>query len=174
MLLELSKIRGVPVGVMDEQKAVGSVEMPVVLADDAKVIGFLIRLKGIMSRKKVVSFADVVDLDGKGLVVNSADNLLAIDEILRIKDILRQGFKLIGLPAKTKNKKYLGRITDAVIETTSGDIIRLYVKNLLDERIFERSMIHDIKPKEIILTFDDRKSAKKEVAADAQKVAEPA
>lgn len=174
MLLELSKIKNIPVGVMDEQKAVGSVEAPVIFADDAKVIGFLVRLKGIMSQKKVVSFADVVDLDGKGLVINSADNLLAIDEILRIKDILKQGFKLIGLPAKTKNKKYLGRITDSVIETTSGDIIRIYVKNLLDERIFERSMIHDIKPKEVILTFDDRKSAKKEVAADAQKVAEPA
>lgn len=174
MLLELSKIKNVPVGVMDEQKAVGSVETPVIFADDAKVIGFEVKLRGLLSQKRVLSFQDVVDIDAKGLVINSTDSLLPMDEILRIKDILKSGFKLIGLPARTKNKKYLGRITDAVIETTSGDIIRLYVKNLLDERIFERSMIHDIKPKEVILTFDDRKSAKKEIAADAQKMAEPA
>ncbi len=175
MLLELSKVRGIPVGVMDEQRAVGSVEMPVIFADEAKVIGFLVRSRGILPPKKVVSFQDVVGIDTKGLVINSVDNLLPTDEVLRIKEILKSGFKLVGLPAKTKNKKYLGRITDVVIETTSGDVIRLYVRNLLDERIFERSMIHDIKPKEVILTFDNRKKVtKKEAVTDAQKVAEPA
>lgn len=175
MLLELSKTKGIPVGVMDEQKAVGIVQAAVIFADEAKVIGFLVKPKGILTPKKVVSFQDVVGIDPKGLVINSADNLLPTDEVLRIKEILKSGFKLIGLPARTKNKKYLGRITDVVIETISGDIIRLYVRNLLDERIFERSMIHDIKPKEVILTFDNRKKVvKKEAVANAQKVAEPA
>jgi uncharacterized protein YrrD len=175
MLLELSKTKNLPVGALNEQKAVGLVEMPVVFADDAKVIGFLVKMKGVFQGKKVVSFSDVVDLDTKGLVINSADSLLAVDEILRIKDILKSGFKLVGLPARTKNKKYIGRISDVVIETTSGDIIRLYVQSLFDQRIFERSMIHDITSKEVILTFDNKnRTEKKNPVADQQKAAEAA
>jgi len=175
MLLELSKILNLSVGALDERRAVGEVDKVAIALEDARVIGFLVKLKGILSSRKAVSFQDVVDIDHKGLVINSAESLLPVGEIVRIKEIFASHFNLVGLPARTKNKKSLGRVTDAVVETTSGDIIRIYVKSLWDERIFERSMIHEIKKNEIILTFDDRQKAKqKQSILAGEKVSEAA
>lgn len=175
MLIEISKVRGLPTGAIDEGALIGTVKQAVVSPEAARVIGFLVKIKGLFRGQKVISFQDVVDIDTQGLVINSRDNLVSENEIVRIKELVDSRFSLIGLSARTKNKKYLGRVSDAVIESTSGDIIRVYVKYFWDERIFERSMIHEIKKDEIILTFDDKKKVKKKQAVmAAEKVVEAA
>ena len=160
MLLEVSKIKNMPVGAMDEGALIGKVEKVIIQPEEGKIIGFLVMVPGFLAQPKVVSFQDVVSIDAQGLVINSGNNLLDKDEIVRIGELIKTKFSLTGLPAKTKNKKYLGRVRDVVIEANSGDVIRIYVKNLWDEKIFERSMIYKISPTEVILTFDPRKKVK--------------
>jgi len=176
MLIELSKLENLPVGSFAESMLVGKLASVIVSPQDAKVIALKVYLGKFFAKAKIVSFGDVVDIDINGVTINSSDNLLPVDEIVRVKNIMAKKFNILGLPARTKNKKYLGRVRDAVIETTSGDIIRIYVGNVLSQKIFTRSMIHQIKNNEIILTFDDKareKSATK-VASLAEKYTEVA
>jgi uncharacterized protein YrrD len=168
MLLELSKLQNSPVGSFDEGGLVGVVRQVIVDKDEAKVIGFLVKLKGIMAPTRAVSFQDVIDIDQAGIVVRSAESLVEQDEIVRISEILKTNFNLIGLRALSKEKKYLGRVYDALIESTSGDVMRIYVKHLFNDYVFESSQIEEITNKEIKLKTEKRQRAKRQVEAIAE------
>jgi len=148
------------VGALDEGVLVGRVQQVLVEPSEMKVVGLLIREKGLFGKFKVISILDLIDVEPAAVVINSRQNLVEEKEIVRIGKILKYKFNLIGLPAMTKSMKILGKVTDAVIDSQSGEIVRLYTRYFLQNRVFARSQIEKITWKEIILSVDERKKIK--------------
>ena len=168
MLIELSKLQNSPVGSFDEGGLIGTIRQVVIDKDDAKVIGFAIKLSGIFSPVRVASIQDVVDIDQAGVVLRSAESLVDKDEVVRISQILKLNFKLMGLKAFSKEGKYLGRVYDALVDSNTGDIMRIYVKHLFADYVFERSQIDEITLKMVKLRTEKRQRAKRQVESLAQ------
>jgi len=171
MLIELSKLVGMPVGSLNEGAFVGSVRQTVISPGDAKLIGFTIKIGSIFSKILVVSFQDVVDIDQGGVVINSRDNLVEKEEIVRVGEILKHKFNLIGLKAVSKDKQNLGRVQDAVVETQSGDILRLYTSRMYQNRVFERSKIDKITWREVVLNCESEEKAKEKATVPEAELA---
>ena len=151
MLIELKNLENMPVGSFAEQTLLGKVDSAIISAEEAKLLGVVVKIGGWFPKYKVVSMQDIVDIDQNGVAVRSEDSLVDEDEIVRIAKIIKQKFNLIGLHAKNQKNQNLGRISNALFEVQSGDIMRIYVNNLFQERIFERSRIVKIEPDKIVI-----------------------
>jgi uncharacterized protein YrrD len=172
MLIELTKLENVPVGAMDEGAAIGKVRRTLVSPEEEKLIGITVKTAGFFGKVLVVSIQDVVDIDRGGVVVRSRDALVTPDEIVRIKEIFKKKFSLIGLRVKDKSGKTLGRVSDAVVESETGAICRLYVKSLLNELVYEHSQIEKITWTEAVVKSEREARAKVKKGLSAQKIPE--
>ena len=150
MLIELSKLKGLPVGVMDEARKGGEVSRVIFDYAQIKAIGLLIRPDGIWNREKVVSLSDIVSIDAGGAVIRSGDDIVERGEIVRIDEILKKKSNLIGLRAYNKESSFLGYVYDGVIESQTGDLVRVYVRFLWRKYIFGRSQIIKIDEKKVV------------------------
>jgi sporulation protein YlmC with PRC-barrel domain len=168
MLIELSKLQNLPVGALDEGTLIGRVHRVIVNPEDAKIIGYQVWVGKILPKAFVLSQQDVIEIDQSGLVTHTREDLLEKEEVVRINEIIKHKFNLIGLKAVAKNREYLGRITNAVVDTQSGDILRLYVRKIYQELVFERSQIDKITWKEVILKYDPKVKEKAEEPAGVQ------
>ena len=157
MLIELKSLENMPVGSFEEQVLLGRVNFSVINPDDMRLLGFVVQIRGLFPKYKIVSMKDVVDIDQNGVTIRSADSLVERGEIVRIGEILQHKFVLIGMTAKNLKDQGLGRVSDALIETQSGDILRVYINSLLNSRIFERSRIVKI-DKNVLILKDDPES----------------
>jgi len=164
MLIELSKLPDTPVGSFEEGGFVGKVQKPIINPEEGRLIGFLVKTGGFFGKDKIASIGDVIDIDRGGLVLRSSDCLVEKDEIVRISEIIKTNFKLINLKAVQKNSKFIGRVKDALIDSNTGDIMRLYVRRYFQEFVFERSQIVEITLKNVVLKTDKTQKVKKPVA----------
>lgn len=181
MLIELSKLEGMSVGALEEGALAGRVWKALVAPDELKVAGLAVQtgrlpvLSWLWPKILVAAFVDVVDIDKNGIAVKSRESLSEPGEIVRLKEILKYKFSLLGLPAVSKSGERLGRVTDALIETDSGKIVRIYVRRLLDSRVFERSQIVKMDYRKVVLEVEGGKKvkARKEAALSAKAVDVP-
>lgn len=151
MLVELLTLDKMPVGALEEAEMVGKIKRLVVDPEEQKLIGFLVKTGGYFSKSYAVSMADVVDVDKNGLVINSRESLVERNEIVRLADILDKKFSLIGLPVRAKSGEKIGRVENAVVDTQTGDILRVYTSSFAKRRIFERSQIERMTFLEVVV-----------------------
>ncbi|MDH4358370.1 MAG: hypothetical protein OEV37_00260 [Candidatus Berkelbacteria bacterium] len=172
MLIELSKLENMPVGALDEVAYVGKVRRAVVNPNEIKLIGLTVWVGTLFPRMYAVSLHDIVDIDKGGVVVNSRENLLGVGEVVRIAEIVKHRFSLIGLKARSRKGQGFGRVQDAVADTTTGEILRIYVKKLLgDSRVFERSQIEKITWRETVLKCEPEEKTKEKVVVPEAELA---
>lgn len=161
-------MEGMAVGALDEGVKIGAVRRIVVNPESIKLIGFVIKSGTVLAAIKAVSFLDVVDIDRNGIVIRSRDSLVEIGEVVRIGELVKKRFSLIGLPVRTKDKKNFGRVIDAVVETTTGDILRIYTKYLFRDLVFERSQIQKVTLGEVVVKDDSGEAKAKSVSVPGE------
>lgn len=154
MLIELLTFSKMPVGSLEEAEMVGKVFRLAVDPEEQKLIGFSVKTGGYFAKTPVVSMADVIDVDKNGIVINSKDSLIDQNEIVRMDDILKKKFSIIGLKVIDKKKKKIGRVEDVLIDASTGEILRIYVSSLTKRRVFERSQIEKITFLEVVVKKD--------------------
>lgn len=161
MLIELTKLNLLPVASFEEGVAIGKVIKIIIDQEEGKIFGFLIKLPKWFAPAKVASLEDVVSIDQAAVVVRSSESLVEVEEIIRINEMLKRKFNLIGLRAVDKKGKLLGRVQDALIESDSGLIMRLYVKQYLSSKIYERSQIDKMTDRQVVLNTERNEKVKK-------------
>lgn len=163
MLIELSVLNQLPVGSFDEGGLIGKVIRTIISREDGRVLGFVVKRSGLFGETKIASFDDIISIDRSGVVLRSSESLVEKDEIIRIGEILKERFNLIGLKAVDKNKNNLGRVSDALINTDTGDIMRIYVKKFIKDYVFEHSQIEEITLKNIVLRLERKEKSKQPI-----------
>ncbi len=100
---------------------------------------------------------DIRDHIKQGFVVDDHEVLVEPDELVRLKDILKMKFSLIGKPVVGANKQRLGKVTDFAIDGDSLYIQKLYIgQNLLKSfsggtLSVDRSQIIEITDRKIVV-----------------------
>lgn len=108
-----------------------------------------------------------------GFIVDSSDEIINSNDVIKLKEILNLNFNLIGLKVISKDGAKLGRVSNFIINISSMTIEQLVVnrpvlKALLDpELIIHRSKIIDISNEQITV------KAEKETPKSKQKVLDP-
>lgn len=129
MLVYASKLIGAPILSMQAGGAIGHVTEPIVDPDTLKIIAF--RLGGgpiPRSGANLLDVSSIREYSNFGIVIDSVDELVSPDDVIKIAKILELNFSLIDLKVETKKGSKLGKILDYTLTPDDFTIQQLIVK----------------------------------------------
>lgn len=124
--------------------------------NNLKIEGFYVEDKFDKSQL-VLLYQDIREVLPQGYVINDHDVLTEPDELIRLKDVLKLNFNLIGKQVDTIAKEKVGKVSDYAVETETMYVQKLYVsQNILKSFTggslsIDRTQINEITPKRIIV-----------------------
>lgn len=169
MLVSNAKLIGCPVLSLQAGGAIAYLDEPIIDPDNLKIVGF--KLSGPMVRKSAENILDVKSIreySSYGVVVDSIDEFVASDDVMKIQKVLDLNFNFIGLKAETKKGSKLGRVSGFTCTDNDFMIQQIIVqrptlKAFLDpELTIPRKEVHEINDHKII--FKDEEKIIKEKA----------
>ncbi len=112
-----------------------------------------------MDKKKrlILLYQDIRDVISKGLVVDDHEVLVEPEELVRLKDLMKLNFELMGKQVVTVNKDKVGKVTDFAAETTTMYIQKIYasqsiLKSLTNGNLsIDRNQIIEITNRKIVI-----------------------
>jgi uncharacterized protein YrrD len=147
MIIELSQILGTDVHDSTGAK-VATVSRAIFNGRKATLAGLQVVLPNIVKKTSVVYFEDILSLDRKSVVVDSKTSLKT--DMKDGNELLKIFGSVVGVNAKTESGRPLGKVHDLYLDSESGLIVRIYIRQLLKERIIPREFLVSISPKEVI------------------------
>lgn len=129
MLVTSTKIIGTPILSMQASGAIGHIAEPIIDPDTLKIIAF--RLAGgpiPRTGANLLDVSSVREYSSYGIVIDSIDELVDSEDVVKLSKILALNFSLIGLKVETKKKSKLGKVLDYTVDTDNFVVQQLIVK----------------------------------------------
>jgi len=155
MIIPYSKIVGLPIADLQNERNIGSVR-EVIFNPECDVVGFMLRpvLWELQSNKIVTSDA-VLSLNRDGLSIGKDEDVADVSEMVRLKGIFSH--RLFGVNQKvvSRSGEQIGTVYDYFIESTTFAITKFCVRNLWRERIIPIKEIIGFETNKIIIKDND-------------------
>lgn len=90
----------------------------------------------------LLRIADIREISDIGMIVDSSDEFVAPDDIIKLQQVYEYDFDLVGLAVIDERKRKLGKVTDYTIDSASFVIEQLTVK---------RPLIHSFNDTELLI-----------------------
>jgi hypothetical protein len=140
---------------------------PVINPHNLKILGWWCKMPG--GQTKVLLAEDVRELVPDGLAINDEDDLCAPEDLVRHREILDIGFKLIDKPVRTKRQK-IGKVSD--FSYNDGMFVqKLYVARPLrkvftteDTLLIDRTQILEVTDHYILVRDTEIRATAEELA----------
>ncbi|MDB5179685.1 MAG: hypothetical protein JWN12_317 [Candidatus Saccharibacteria bacterium] len=167
MLVLGTRLKETPVMSLQTGTRLAMTGTPLINPANLKIIAFELEGPLLTEKPSFLRVADIRELSGVGMIIDSSDELLALDDVIKIKELYELRFKLIGMNVIDEHKKKLGKVDNYTVETGSFVIEQLNVKHgilrgLTDTGILiHRSQITEINDDAIIV-----KSTAKKISAE--------
>lgn len=165
MLLHGSKILGTPIMGLQTGSELARTKAAIVDPRNLTVVAYT--LQGpLLGRQKdlILRVADIRELSNIGMIIDSSDEFVESDDIIKIKQIQEFGFELVGKTVIDEAKHKLGKVSDYTIDPSSFVIQQLNVrrpvlKSLSDtELLIHRSQVVEINDTTIIVRTAEKKA----------------
>lgn len=91
----------------------------------------------------VITVQDVRQLARDAVIINSADQISEAGDIIRLQQLLADGFKLIGLATVTESGQRLGKVEEFTVELGNWAVKKIHVKPPLWKSLVAGSLIID-------------------------------
>lgn len=163
MLLNAEKLRNVPILSIQAGGMIARTSDPIIDPDELKVVGFKIVGPLAKDENNILDVKSVREFSNYGMVIDSADELVASDDVIKIKQVLDLGFNLIGLKVESRKGSKLGKVSSYTC--TEDDFIiqqlvvqRPAIKALMDpELLVPRTEIIEVNDYKIIVRDEEKK-----------------
>ena len=172
MLITTSKLIGTPILSMQAGGAIGRVSECIIDPDTLKIIAF--RAEGgpiPRTGANLLATSSIREYSNFGMVIDSADEFIDSEDVVKISKILALNFNLIGLKVESKKGSKLGKVMDYTV--TSNDFVvqqlivhRPTLKSFIDpELTIHRKEIVEITDYKVIVK-DEEKTIKKKAETE--------
>lgn len=129
------------------------------IIDPAKLTVIAYELEGPLVGKqaKLIRIADVRELSDIGMIVDSSDEFVEPDDVVKLKELYDLDFKLLGMPVTNERHQKLGKVIDFTIETAGFVVQQLTIRRPLfrslndTELLIHRSQIIEINNDAIVV-----------------------
>ena len=164
MIIAAEILNGYPVLSLHVSGQIASVTEIIVDPNDLKVVAF--RVAGPEVGGEVGEYLrenDVREFSDLGMVVNSLDEFVNPDDVIKLGKIIELNFDLIGMKVETKKGTKLGKVTGYMVNTNGWLVQTLIVqrplvKSFLDpELVIWRSEVVKIDDYKIIVKDEEDK-----------------
>lgn len=136
--------------------AIATVTGAIFNPNNLKIEGFYVEDR-FDKKPYILLYQDIREVIPQGYVVNDHDVLTEEEELVRLKDVLKLRFELVGKQVETTNKEKVGKVSDYATETETMYVQKIYVsQNILKSFTggslsVDRTQINEITPRRIII-----------------------
>lgn len=107
----------------------------------------------LTQRPSFISTQDIREYGRLGMIIDSSDELLALDDVIKIKQIYELRFSLIGIRVIDENKRKLGKVEDYTLDTDNFVIQQITVRRGFFQGITDTGFL--VNRSQIIEVSDD-------------------
>ncbi len=93
-----------------------------------KIVGYIAEGPLISEHPSIIRMADVREMSDIGMIVDSSDEFIGLDDVIKINEIFRLNFNPVGMKVKDEAGGKLGTIEDYSLDSNSFIIQQLNVK----------------------------------------------
>ena len=156
-MLQLSEsLLNKPVMSLRTGQTVATATRPIINPNNLKIEGFYCTDR-FSKGELILLYQDIRDVIPQGFVIDDHEVLAEPTELIRLKDMLKYEFTLIGKHVMTVSHERVGKVSDFATEIETMYIQKIYVsqsllKNFTGGSIsIDRSQINEITDKKIII-----------------------
>jgi len=163
MLVLGSKLNNTPIMGLQTGTRLANAKAPVIDPSNLKILAYEVEGPLLVDKPSYIRIADIRELSNIGMIIDSSEEFIALDDVIAIKKICELNFDLIGLLVVDDNKRKLGKVNDFIVDTNSFVIQQLSVKRGIIKSISEtdllihRSQILEISNYQIIVKAPTKK-----------------
>lgn len=167
MLVTGSQISGTPVMSLQTGTALASTENAIINPANLKIVAYELEGPSLDSKPSLLLVSDIREFSDMGMIVNSSEEFVSPDDIIKLQPLYDLKFTLIGKHVKDTDHRKVGKVTDYTVDPGSFVIQQLNVKRPLlqslheAERLIHRSQIVEINDHEIIIKSGKAKHGSK-------------
>lgn len=173
MLISSERLTNTPVMSLQTGGQLARTKAPLIDPRNLMIVAYELEGPALDAHPSFLLISDVRELSNLGLIVDSSDEFIGTDDVIRIREVYDFGFVLEGKIVRDENRRKLGRVTGYSIEPGSFMIKQLNVrrpllKSLTDtELIVDRTQVTEVNDTEIIIKHDERQPAPTQRASKA-------
>ncbi|MBC7565200.1 PRC-barrel domain-containing protein [Candidatus Saccharibacteria bacterium] len=163
MLVLGTRLKESPVMSLQTGTRLAVTSTPLINPANLKIVAFELEGPLLTEKPSFLRVADIRELSGVGMIIDSSDELLALDDVIKIKELHELGFTLVGMNVIDEHKRKLGKVDNYTVETNSFVIEQLNVKHGIFRGITDtgllihRSQITEINDNAIIVKSTAKK-----------------
>ncbi|MGK2896709.1 MAG: hypothetical protein ACSLEY_03870 [Candidatus Saccharimonadales bacterium] len=161
MLVAAERLIDTPVMSLQTGGRLARTKAPVIDPRNLTILAYELQGQHLDIHPSFLRMIDVRELSNMGLIVDSSDEFIGLDDVIKIKEVYEMHFELLGVTVRDSRKRKLGKVTGYSLEPGTFLIIQLNVKRPLlksfndTELIIDRSQIVEISDEEIIIKQDE-------------------
>ena len=157
MLVLSARLLSLPIVSIQTGARLGHVASAVIDPRKLQVVAFTCEGPLINADQAILHSEDIREISNLGLIVDSADDIMSTDDLVRLKEVLAFKFQLTDKLVVEENGHKVGKVVSYSVEAETFYIIKLHVRpSLLNafsttERIIDRSQIVEITPQKVVV-----------------------
>lgn len=156
MLLLSESVLSKPVLSLRTGGIVALIESAIINPTNLKIEGFYCQDR-LSKNKLILLYQDIRNVVSQGVIVNDYDVLSSPDILVRLQDILKLKFTIIGKPVVTIQKEKVGKVRDFAFDSDSFFVQKLYVGRSLIKALgsgqlsIDRTQIIEVTTSKVII-----------------------
>ena len=155
MLLGINRVIGAPVMSLQTGYPLCRLTSPIINPYNLRIVAFYVDGPRLDFSPAVVFADDIREFGRLGAIVDSVDNIMSTDGLVRLNEIISYNFTLSRILVVDDNKRKLGKVSGYVIDPLNFEIRQLQVRPSVfrslstAELLVNRSQIIKVEPDKI-------------------------
>lgn len=161
MLLPDSRLINIPVMSLQTGGELARTARPIIDPRNLTIVAFELTGDHLDQSPSLLRIDDIREVSSLGLIVDSSDEFIGVDDVIKIKQIYTYDFRLVDLPVFDTHRHKLGSVSGFTYETDGFVLQQLNVKRpfLLSfsdtEKLVHRSQIVSVRDDAIVVRAGD-------------------
>ncbi|MBP5204845.1 hypothetical protein IKG12_02765 [Candidatus Saccharibacteria bacterium] len=165
MLMDINRLIGYPVLSLHVSGMIAKVTEPIIDPDNLKIVAFFVTGPDVGNGEHgdILQVDDIREFSELGMVIDSIDEFVNADDIVKLRDIINLNFSLIDKKVETKKKTKLGKVTSYTVNPDDFIVQQIIVqrplmKSFLDpELTISRSEIVKVDDEKVTVRDEEKK-----------------
>lgn len=157
MLLPDSRLTNIPVMSLQTGGELARTARPIIDPRNLTIVAFELAGEHLDELPTLLRVNDIRETGTMGFIIDSNDEFIGVDDVIKIKQIYLFDFRLIDVPVLDERKHKLGAVSGFTYEPNGFVIQQLnvrqpFLKSLIDtEKLIHRSQIISVKDDAIVV-----------------------
>lgn len=131
MLVPINRVQHLPILSLQTGVALAEVAEPIIDPRRLEIVAFRVAGKNIGKDPHVLFPEDIREVSDIGMIIDSSDQLMPLDDLVRLQEVIDFRFHLLGVGVEDDKGQKLGNVKEYAIDPEDYRIYQLYLKPTL-------------------------------------------